>query len=52
MFSLIEHLLPLIPSLFKGSFGCCGWDGPGFCYLHVLTVPGTAQLFPEDVWSN
>lgn len=43
MFSLIEHLLPLILSLFKGSLGCCGWDVPGFCYLRVLTVLGTAQ---------
>lgn len=43
MFSLIEHLLPLTLSLFKGSFGCCGWDVPGFRYLHVLTVLGTAQ---------
>lgn len=43
MFSLIEHLLPLILSLFKGSFGCCGWDVPGFRYLHVLSALGTAQ---------
>lgn len=49
MFSLIEHLLPLILSLFKGSFGCCGWDVPGFRYLHVLTALGTAQpCFPQE----
>jgi len=43
IFSLIEHLLPLIQSLFKGSFCCCCCDVPGFRYRHVLAVPGTAQ---------
>lgn len=36
IFSLIEHLLPLIRSLFKGIFFCCCSDVPGFRYYHVL----------------
>lgn len=39
IFSLIEHLLPLIQSLFKGSFCCCCCYVPGFRYRHVLAVP-------------
>lgn len=45
IFSLIEHLLPLIQSLFKGSFCCCGCYVPGFRYRHVLAAPEMAQPF-------
>lgn len=44
IFSLIEHLLPLIPSLFKGSFCCCCCYVPGFRYRRVLAVPEMTQF--------